>query len=60
MTKGFTESVVEDATLDWLAELGYTVARCSDGALNEVKAPKSLSGEGARMKDAIASLEKAR
>ena len=47
MTLTFTESVVEDATLDWFADLGYTVAHGPNLAM----LPRLLSGE-IRMKDA--------
>ena len=41
----FTESVVEDATLDWFAELGYTVAHGPDLAPDGVTPERSSYGE---------------
>ena len=40
----FTESVVEDATLDWFAELGYTVAHGPDLASGEVASERTTCG----------------
>ena len=41
----FTESVVEDATLDWFAELGYTVAHGPDLAPGEAASERATYGD---------------
>ena len=43
-TSTFTESVVEDATLDWLASLGYTILHGPDIAAGEPRAERNDSG----------------
>ncbi|HUZ97680.1 MAG TPA: type I restriction endonuclease subunit R [Edaphobacter sp.] len=43
-SSGFTESVVEEATLDWLAGLGYTVLHGPDIAAGEPAAERDDSG----------------
>ncbi len=40
----FTESVVEEATLDWLASLGYTILHGPDIAAGELAAERDDSG----------------
>ena len=52
MSKGFTESTVEDAALAWLESLGWTVRHGPDIALSlrDTLAPKLISGER-RVKD---------
>ena len=40
----FTESVVEDATLDWFAELGYAVAHEPDLAPDGIAAERARYG----------------
>ena len=47
MTYKFTESVVEEATLSWLAGLGYKVVIGSRtvAALRDLLLPKLMSGE---------------
>jgi type I restriction enzyme, R subunit len=44
MTSQFTESVVEEATLDWLAGLGYTVLHGPDISSGELAAERDDSG----------------
>ena len=41
----FTESVIEDATLDWFAELGYTVAHGPDLAPGEAASERATYGD---------------
>jgi type I restriction enzyme, R subunit len=41
----FTESVVEDATLEWFAELGYTVAHGPDLAPGEAASERATYGD---------------
>lgn len=41
----FTESVVEEATLDWFAELGYTVAHGPDLAPGEAASERATYGD---------------
>jgi hypothetical protein len=40
----FTESIVEDATLDWFAELGYTIAHGPDLAPGEGASERTTCG----------------
>ena len=41
----FTESVIEDAALDWFAELGHTVAHGPDPARSEAASERASYGE---------------
>ena len=41
----FTESVVEQAALDWLERLGYTILHCPDIAPREADAGASVAAE---------------
>jgi type I restriction enzyme R subunit len=58
---GFTESVVEEATLDWLSGLGYSVLHGPDIAVGQPAAERSDPGYRdtlltARLRTALASL----
>ena len=59
MTRGVSESVVEDAALDWLESLGWSVAHGPDIAPDTLAAERADYGQvvlGQRLRDALTQL----